>query len=186
MMTVFGKRCDEREWNEPQGLVREGYDLLGMFNWIDHFPLLGLLDLQGARKRCRKLVQRMNLFVGKLITEHKMRWIENGKGTNGGDDHNSSRNFVDVLLDLDAENRLNDSDMIAVLWDMIFKGTDTVAILLEWALARMVLHPEIQAKARAEIDTVVGTTKSVTNQKRVPFHRTFKPIDPVRDRKKHA
>ncbi|GAB4855630.1 hypothetical protein Ancab_024251 [Ancistrocladus abbreviatus] len=163
MMTVFGKRCDEREWNELEGLVREGYELLGMFNWSDHFPLLGLMDLQGVRKRCRKLVQRVNLFVGKLITEHKMRRIENGKGTNGSDDHDSSRDFVDVLLDLDGENRVNDSDMIAVLWEMIFRGTDTVAILLEWALARMVLHPEIQAKAQAEIDTVVGTTKSVSD-----------------------
>lgn len=39
---------------------------------------------------------------------------------------------------------------------MIFRGTDTVAILLEWILARMVLHPNIQAKAQAEIDAVMG------------------------------
>lgn len=32
-----------------------------------------------------------------------------------------------------------------------------MAILLEWILARMVLHPDIQAKAQSEIDTVVGT-----------------------------
>ena len=39
---------------------------------------------------------------------------------------------------------------------MIFRGTDTVAILLEWILARMILHPDIQAKAQAEIDVIVG------------------------------
>lgn len=39
---------------------------------------------------------------------------------------------------------------------MIFRGTDTVAILLEWILARMVLHPDIQAKAQSEIESVVG------------------------------
>lgn len=31
-----------------------------------------------------------------------------------------------------------------------------MAILLEWILARMVLHPDIQAKAQSEIDAVVG------------------------------
>ncbi|KAL5652688.1 hypothetical protein ACJX0J_038146, partial [Zea mays] len=40
--------------------------------------------------------------------------------------------------------------------EMIFRGTDTVAILLEWVMARMVLHPGIQSKAQAELDAVVG------------------------------
>lgn len=40
---------------------------------------------------------------------------------------------------------------------MIFRGTDTVAILLEWILARMILHPEIQSKAQDEIDHVLRT-----------------------------
>lgn len=46
---------------------------------------------------------------------------------------------------------------------MIFRGTDTVAILLEWILARMVLHPGIQAKAQSEIDSVVGKARSVSD-----------------------
>ena len=32
-----------------------------------------------------------------------------------------------------------------------------MAILLEWVLARMVLHPEIQAKAQRELDEIVGS-----------------------------
>uniref|UniRef100_A0A0E0F2Q3 Cytochrome P450 n=1 Tax=Oryza meridionalis TaxID=40149 RepID=A0A0E0F2Q3_9ORYZ len=35
--------------------------------------------------------------------------------------------FVDVLLDLQGEEKMSDSDMVAVLWEMIFRGTDTVA-----------------------------------------------------------
>jgi len=46
---------------------------------------------------------------------------------------------------------------------MIFRGTDTVAILLEWIMARMVLHPDVQAKAQSEIDTVVGTARAVSD-----------------------
>ncbi|CAN8239739.1 unnamed protein product [Cochlearia groenlandica] len=41
---------------------------------------------------------------------------------------------------------------------MIFRGTYTVAILLEWILAKMVLHQDIQAKAQAEIDAILGDT----------------------------
>lgn len=55
--------------------------------------------------------------------------------------------------------------------EMIFRGTDTVAILLEWILARMILHPEIQAKAQAEIDNVVGINRHVADSdlKNLPY-----------------
>ena len=33
-----------------------------------------------------------------------------------------------------------------------------MTILLEWILARMILHPDIQAKAQAEIDAIEGET----------------------------
>jgi len=38
-----------------------------------------------------------------------------------------------------------------------------VAILLEWIMARMVLHPDIQAKAQAEIENVVGSGRPVSD-----------------------
>ncbi|XP_059644978.1 cytochrome P450 78A5 [Cornus florida] len=163
MMSVFGRSYEFGENGggggfELEGLVSEGYELLGVFNWSDHFPLLGWFDLQGVRKRCRDLVAKVSVFVGKIIQEHRMKRVENGCGLD-----ESSGDFVDVLLDLEKENRLTDSDMIAVLWEMIFRGTDTVAILLEWILARMVSHPEIQAKAQSEIDTVVGASRKVSD-----------------------
>ncbi|XP_026386491.1 cytochrome P450 78A5-like [Papaver somniferum] len=166
MMSVFGKSYDFENGSaddqgdvshELEALVSEGYELLGIFNWSDHFPLLGLLDLQGVRKRCRNLVSKVNIFVGKIIDEHRSKRVD-GVLNNG-----SVGDFVDVLLDLEKDDGLSDSDMVAVLWEMIFRGTDTVAILLEWILARMVLHPDIQSKAQAEIDAVVGASRSVSD-----------------------
>ncbi|KAK7388850.1 hypothetical protein VNO78_23677 [Psophocarpus tetragonolobus] len=149
---VFGEGGDGCELEE---LVSEGYELLGVFNWTDHFPLLGCLDLQGVRKRCRSLVERVNVFVGKIISDHRVRAAQGSAG---------DADFVDVLLDFEKDNKLQHSDMVAVLWEMIFRGTDTVAILLEWILARMVMHPEIQEKAQSEIDSVVGAGRSVSDE----------------------
>lgn len=158
MMSVFGK-CyefsggdggDELAW-----LVKEGYELLGTFNWSDHFPFLGWLDLQGVRKRSERLVGKVNVFVGKIVEEHRVSRGEHEVGEDA--------DFVHVLLDLEKENRVSDSDMIAVLWEMIFRGTDTVAILLEWILARMICHPEIQAKAQNEIDNAIGVNTMVAD-----------------------
>lgn len=44
---------------------------------------------------------------------------------------------------------------------MVFRGVDNVAILLEWIMARMVLHQDIQAKVQHEIDTYVGQNRHV-------------------------
>ncbi|KAI3702392.1 hypothetical protein L6452_28130 [Arctium lappa] len=157
MMSVFGKSYDNfgDDGFELEKLVSEGYELLGIFNWSDHFPIVSWLDFQGVRKRCKQLVSRVNVFVEGIINEHRERRVENGAFLDG--------DFVDVLLDLESENKFSDSDMIAVLWEMIFRGTDTVAILLEWILARMVLHPDIQAKAQAEIQNVVGSGRPVSD-----------------------
>ncbi|KAL5987887.1 hypothetical protein ACLOJK_035643 [Asimina triloba] len=161
MMTVFGRRYGfgrNEDGLELEELVTEGYQLLGKFNWSDHFPLLGRLDLQGVRRRCRCLVKKVNAFVGRIVEEHRMQKKNGGAGADHGEG-----DFVDVLLDLEEEDSLSDSDMIAVLWEMIFRGTDTVAILLEWILARLVLHPDVQSKAQAEIDKVVGGLRSVSD-----------------------
>ncbi|KAF0907220.1 hypothetical protein E2562_015727 [Oryza meyeriana var. granulata] len=162
MAIVFGKRYDDDLANQEEGamleeMVSEGYELLGKFNWADHLPLLRWLDLHGVRRRCSRLVQKVEVFVGKIIQEHK------AKRSAGGVADGVLGDFVDVLLDLRGEERMSDSDMIAVLWEMIFRGTDTVAILMEWVMARMVMHPEIQAKAQAELDAVVGRRRAVTD-----------------------
>ncbi|ERN17891.1 cytochrome P450 78A5 [Amborella trichopoda] len=152
MKVVFGRDFDFNRGDgiELMDLVREGYELLGSFNWGDHVHFLGWLDLNGVRKRSKNLACRVRSFVGKIIEEHRAKGEANGVLGDGGGD------FVDVLLNLHGEEGLGDSDMVAVLWEMIFRGTDTVAILLEWILARMVLHPEIQSKAQFEIEEFAG------------------------------
>ncbi|RLN33760.1 cytochrome P450 78A5-like [Panicum miliaceum] len=160
MATVFGKHYDDLASQEGamlEEMVTEGYDLLGTFNWADHLPLLKWLDLQGVRRRCNRLVQKVEVFVGKIIQEHRER------RAGGGVADEITGDFVDVLLGLEGDDKMSDSDMIAVLWEMIFRGTDTVAILMEWIMARMVLHPDIQAKAQAELDAVVGRGRGVAD-----------------------
>ncbi|KAK9117549.1 hypothetical protein Sjap_016496 [Stephania japonica] len=131
-------------------MINEGYDLIARFNWEDYFPLK-LLDFYGVKRRCHRLALKVRALVGRLIRDRREG------GCEGMDD------FLSVLLRLPKEEQLSDEDMVAVLWEMVFRGTDTVAILLEWAMARMVLHPEIQAKAQEELDRVVGPNGPVND-----------------------
>ncbi|KAJ6774947.1 CYTOCHROME P450 FAMILY 78 PROTEIN [Salix purpurea] len=148
MGSVFGKRYsmehDSQDLEELRGIVREGFELLGAFNWCDYLPWLNYFyDPLRINERCLKLVPRVRKLVKGIIEEH--RNSESGKG---GD----SCDFVDVLLSLEGQEKLEDDDMVAVLWEMIFRGTDTTALLTEWVMAEVVLHPEVQEKLHSELD----------------------------------
>ncbi|XP_047071227.1 cytochrome P450 78A9-like [Lolium rigidum] len=156
MWSVFGRRYEleavSEEAAELRSLVDEGYALLGQLNWSDHLPWLAGLDLQRTRARCSALVPRVNRFVGRIIDEHRAP----------RDADLAVTDFTDVLLSLQGGDKLSDADMIAVLWEMIFRGTDTVAVVIEWVLARMVMHQDAQARVHEELDRVVGRRKAVT------------------------
>ncbi|KAG8057505.1 hypothetical protein GUJ93_ZPchr0002g23164 [Zizania palustris] len=162
MWSVFGRRYEleldpgkeSDETRELRALVDEGYDLLGQLNWSDHLPWLARFDLQSTRARCSRLVPRVNRFVRRIIDEHR--------SAPPAAESDAAVDFTDVLLSLRGTDKLADSDMVAVLWEMVFRGTDTVAVLIEWALARLVLHQDVQARVHDELDRVVGLDRSVT------------------------
>ncbi|KAF2545770.1 hypothetical protein F2Q70_00019142 [Brassica cretica] len=150
MGLVFGKQYELESNNNVEseclkGLVEEGYDLLGTLNWTDHLPWLGGLDFQQVRFRCSQLVPKVNQLLSRIIHEHRA----------------PTRSFLDVLHSLHDSEKLSESDMVAVLWEMIFRGTDTVAVLIEWVLARIVMHPKVQSTVHDELDRVVGRSKAV-------------------------
>lgn len=112
MGSVFGKRYDpsleSEELEELKDMVREGFELLGAFNWSDYLPWLSnLYDPHRINERCSKLVPRVRKFVRAIIEEHRTAKSRNLS------DHDD---FVDVLLSLDGEDKLDESDMVAVLW----------------------------------------------------------------------
>ncbi|KAF3786853.1 Cytochrome P450 78A6 [Nymphaea thermarum] len=171
MGSVFGKRYDlsssaeDREVTDLREMVREGFDLLGSFNFSDFLPWLSsFYDPNRIRARCAALVPRVRTFVQGIIREHKLK-SESGSNLADGAD------FVDVLLSLEGEEKLEEDDMIAVLWEMIFRGTDTTALLTEWVMAELVLNPHIQQKLQRELDDVVGKERSVqdTDVAKLPY-----------------
>ncbi|XP_027364691.1 cytochrome P450 78A7 [Abrus precatorius] len=160
MGTVFGKRydqvCHDRyEVEELRDMVREGFEILGAFNWSDYVPWISFFyDPFRLRERCEALAPRVKKFVKQVLDEHRMAPFK--KLSDGSD-------FVDVLLSLEGNEKLQDDDMIAVLWEMIFRGTDTTALLTEWIIAELVLNQDVQTRLRNELDRVVGDKKNVTD-----------------------
>ena len=115
MASVFGRRYDfasgSDEANQLGAMVREGFELLGAFNWADHLPALKCFDAQKIHQRCATLVPKVTSFVQKIINEHRERREAHAQT---GECYETD--FVDVLLGLSGDEKLADEDMIAVLW----------------------------------------------------------------------
>lgn len=112
MGTVLGRRYDKvfdhEKLQELTEIVSEGFELLGAFNWSDYLPWLSCFyDPVRVEERCMKLVPRVKRLVKGIIDEHQ---LERSKVSSDNSD------FVDVLLSLDGEEKLQEDDMIAVLW----------------------------------------------------------------------
>ncbi|TKV93897.1 hypothetical protein SEVIR_9G259300v4 [Setaria viridis] len=171
MGSVFGRRYDvssgagAAEAEQLKSMVREGFELLGAFNWSDHLPWLAhLYDPSNVARRCAALVPRVQAFVRGVIDEHRHR-----RQNAAAPDDNAD--FVDVLLSLEGDEKLGEDDMVAVLWEMIFRGTDTTALLTEWCMAELVRHPAVQARLRAEVDATVaaGGCPTDSDVARMPY-----------------
>ncbi|KAE8663665.1 Cytochrome P450 78A1 [Hibiscus syriacus] len=161
MGSVFGKRYDQgkdgKELEELRDMVGEGFELLGAFNWSDYLPWLSYFyDPFHINQRCSKLIPRVRKLVKGIIEQHQQRLCESRLLFDNAD-------FVDVLLSLDGEEKLQEDDMVAVLWEMIFRGTDTTVLLTEWVMAELILYPEVQDKLHLEIDSAVVKNKTLTD-----------------------
>ncbi|WVY98261.1 hypothetical protein V8G54_030412 [Vigna mungo] len=163
MGTVFGRRYHDqdecynrREIEEVRDMVREGFDLLGAFNWSDYVPWIRFFyDPLRVRERCSVLAPRVKKFVKRILEEHRI--MAPFKELSDDSD------FVDVLLSLEEDDKLEDDDIIAVLWEMIFRGTDTAALLTEWVMAELILNEQMQTRLRNELRSVVGNKMVVTD-----------------------
>ncbi|WCJ38758.1 Cytochrome P450 78A5 [Euphorbia peplus] len=145
--SVFGSNYGDLGRDEELLIcVKEGYELISKFNLEDYFPKIRFLDFFGVKRRCYKLASKVNCLVGEIVSDRRRN----------GDEVSSGSDFLSALLSLPQQEKLSESDMIPVLWEMIFRGTDTVAILMEWIMARIVMHQDIQAKAQYELDTCIG------------------------------
>ncbi|XP_072039154.1 cytochrome P450 2B11-like [Amphiura filiformis] len=78
-------------------------------------------------------------------------------------DKENMKDFIDVYLkDLQMkkeqgiETHLSDDELVAVVHDLFFGGTETTSTTLRWALLYMLEYPGVQKRVQEEIDSVVG------------------------------
>uniref|UniRef100_A0A7N0V7D7 Uncharacterized protein n=1 Tax=Kalanchoe fedtschenkoi TaxID=63787 RepID=A0A7N0V7D7_KALFE len=140
---------------ELKQMLNEFITLLGCPNISDFFPALAWLDLQGVARRMRKVCAQIDSILDKAINER----------TTAGVNGSRRRDMLQYLLDLndseDPASSLSMNQVKALLKDIVIGGTDTTATITEWALSKLLKHPETLEQVYQELNQVVGLDSMV-------------------------
>ncbi|KAK6266505.1 hypothetical protein QUC31_017342 [Theobroma cacao] len=162
---VGGKRffgpnadCEEAEARRCRKVMREFFNLFGVFVLSDAIPFLGWLDFQGYKKAMRRTAKELDFVVGGWLEEHKQK-----RQLGGGS--KEEQDFMDVLLNILENAKITgfDADTInkATCLNLILAGTDTTMVTLIWALSLLLKNPRVLQKAQCELDMHVGNDRRV-------------------------
>ncbi|XP_051150146.1 6,7,8-trihydroxycoumarin synthase-like [Andrographis paniculata] len=158
---AFGKRFEHGS-GESRAFDRnilEFQTALSGFYWTDYFPRLAWLDrLTGKTDHLDRVFRSWDSFYQNLIDEHSAT----------DRPETMHRDVLDILLQLrDDESRLFDislDQIKAILMDVFFASTDTVATTLVWAMTALVKNPAAMAAAQEEIRSVAGKRKKMVEE----------------------
>ncbi|KAK1423580.1 hypothetical protein QVD17_18884 [Tagetes erecta] len=144
-------------------ILQEYTKLFGAFNLADFIPWLGFIDVAGLTSRLRKARETLDGFIDKIIDEHLKKKKKNGIS-----------DMVDEMLafyseeervkdgdDLQNVIRLTRNNIKAIIMDVMFGGTETVASAIEWALTELMHTPESLKRVQQELADVVGFDRRV-------------------------
>ncbi|KAM7494174.1 hypothetical protein LguiB_028783 [Lonicera macranthoides] len=119
------------------------------FNLVDMFPWLKPLDPQRVRQKAKVAYDWLD-EVSQGFIDERLRHREANLARYG--------DLLDSLLDYSKENEVDFSlkHVKILLVDLFLAGTETSSNTIEWAMAEMILQPNIMAKVRQEIVETVG------------------------------
>lgn len=165
---AFGSVSDGKE--EFIRILQEFSKLFGAFNIADFIPWLGWIDPAGLMKRLPKARASLDGFIDRIIDEH----VEKKKGLNGGDEQGDT-DMVDEMLvfygegaakvneseDLQNVIKLTRDNIKAIIMDVMFGGTETVASAIEWTISELMHCPADLKRVQQELVDVVGLDRRV-------------------------
>ncbi|XP_031500353.2 cytochrome P450 703A2 [Nymphaea colorata] len=143
-------------------ITHELFSLLGVIYIGDYLPLWRWVDPTGLERMMRDVEKRMDAFHVRILEEHRQKIREGKKNNSVGEEE--LVDFLDILLSLpgeDGKEKMEDSEIKALLQDMIAAATDTSAVTSEWAMTEVIKQPRILRKVQEELDFVVGRDRLV-------------------------
>ncbi|XP_051132518.1 cytochrome P450 84A1-like [Andrographis paniculata] len=155
-------------------IMQEFSKLFGAFNIADFIPWLGWINGQAAfHRRLEKARTALDGFIDKIIDDH----LQKRKNKACGAEEEEEDDMVDELMEFyneededEGEGEATKSESVlsitrdnikALIMDVMFGGTETVASAIEWAMAELLKSPDDLKRVQQELASVVGFDRTV-------------------------
>ncbi|KAL0740304.1 hypothetical protein Bca4012_081817 [Brassica carinata] len=152
MRMVAGKRYygeDNVEAKQVRELISEAFELGGYTYAGDFLPILKLFDFNGYVKKVKNLGSKLEKFLQELVDEHRR---------NRGKTEFKNTMITHLLTLQESQPEYYTNEIIkGLVLVLIVAGTDTTAVTLEWAMANLLNHPDVLAKAKTELNNAVSS-----------------------------
>lgn len=158
---MFDRRFESEDdplFNKLKALNGERSRLAQSFdyNYGDFIPILRPF-LRGYLKICKQVKEtRLQLFKDYFVEERKK--LASTKSMN----NEGLKCAIDHILDAQQKGEINEDNVLYIVENINVAAIETTLWSIEWGIAELVNHPEIQRKLRHELDTVLGPGVPVT------------------------
>ncbi|KAG6647100.1 cytochrome P450 84A1-like [Carya illinoinensis] len=166
---AFGTQSHEGQ-DEFVGILQEFSKLFGAFNIADFIPWMGWVDPQGLNARLAKARHSLDRFIDNIIDDHLEKKKKKKNEKTVGSVCEDTDMVDDMLAFYSEDGKVGDSDdsikltkdnIKAIIMDVMFGGTETVASAIEWAMAELMKSPDDLKKVQQELADVVGLDRRV-------------------------
>ncbi|XP_040985809.1 flavonoid 3'-monooxygenase CYP75B137-like [Juglans microcarpa x Juglans regia] len=131
--------------------------ILGKPNVSDLFPALARFDLQGIRKKAKRISETIGGVLDYVI-DKQIKSL--AKAKEEGTTKTQQKDFLRVILELseqdDGAPSMSMTQIKALLFDIVIGASDTTTTISEWVMAWLLKHPEIMRKVTEELTEIVG------------------------------
>ncbi|KAK1440579.1 hypothetical protein QVD17_06408 [Tagetes erecta] len=166
---AFGSTSSE-EKEEFIKIMQDFSHLFGAFNIVDFLPFLRWLDPQGFKTKLPKARDGLDRYIDKIIDEHIQKTKMKEQNNNGSDMVDELLAFYNEKANLNRSGNQHESinltreNIKAIIMDVMFGGTETVAGVIEWAMAELLCKPDELRRVQQELTDVVGLNREVEEQ----------------------
>uniref|UniRef100_A0A8C7BBK1 Cytochrome P450 2F2 n=1 Tax=Neovison vison TaxID=452646 RepID=A0A8C7BBK1_NEOVI len=150
---VFGNRYgyEDPEFLRLLDLFHDNFCIMSS-RWGEMYNIFpSLLEwLPGPHHRIFQNFTKLRVFISEQIKRHQQT-RQPGE----------PRDFIDCFLDqINPESHFQEETLVMTTHNLFFGGTETTSTTLRYGLLILLKYPEVAAKVQAELDAVVGRTRT--------------------------
>ncbi|XP_031739495.1 cytochrome P450 71A1-like [Cucumis sativus] len=164
---VMGEKFENEDGKSRfEEISRKVMVIITAFCFEDFFPSFGwIIDvIRGFHWDLKNCFKTLDEFFSKVVEEHKEK-IKRSGGVINIDDYESKKDFVDIMLQLQQDDKLDYhfslDNLKAIVLDMFVGGSDTTATGLEWTMTELMRKPRIMKKVQEEVRTIIGKKSKI-------------------------